>query len=702
MAGAAQSVGSVIARIEGDESDLVAAVAKSGKALRHFAGMATRASESIGSMGRKLSLFVTGPMVAFGYFASRQAREFDLAMTESTSIMANLTEEMRGQLRKQALALSEHSRFTAAELARGYYYMTSAGLDAVEALKSLPTVAAFAQAGLFDLDKATVLLAQSQAALGMRSKDVEVNLLNMTRVSNALVQANILSQGTVEEFAEALTHKSAAALRLVGKDMEEGLAVLMAYHDAGVRATHAGEMMYIMLRDLQRASFANREMFQKFGVEVFNSQGAITNVGEMIGQLEKALMDLSPEGRRAALTLMGFQERSRAAVEMLIGFSGKIQRYESILRGAGDVTQKVADKQLSSFDSKIKMATHALNQFVIVVGEQILPKVIAFLTWLTQLVAAYQALGPSGKAAVKALAAMAFLAGPTLKFLSGQIHLWGVLIPSLHQGAKAYHSAAVALKAFRAAGMIGLGGAALAGVAGIVGLLSMVKQTKEATATEIQSMEALKWQDQNAQAQFGMSPAKIKAEMIRRRKQDLAARAAAEEAGRKPKTGTLDELSMLTEEERNDTLRSQAAFLRDQEAAILDRLDDEKKLNFLLERRKALEQAFAKADITKRWQTKQALLSTEEQIAEILDSQKELRRDDWERLRNAPQYAGAIEKGSLESYSAEHAKAESPTQALLQEQKKEVRISEQILSAARQAVTLLDSKGLKPEVVNIE
>jgi hypothetical protein len=212
----------------------------------------------------------------------------------------------------------------------------------------------------------------------------------------------------------------------------------------------------------------------------------------------------------------------------------------------------------------------------------------------------------------------------------------------------------------------------------------------------------LKWQDQNAQAQFGMSPAKIKAEMIRRRQQDLAARAAAEEAGRKPKTGSLDELSMLTEEERNDVLRSQAAFLRDQEAAILDRLDDEKKLNFLLERRKALEQAFAKADITKRWQTKQELLSTEEQIAEILDSQKELRRDDWERLRNAPQYAGAIEKGSLEAYSAEHAKAESPTQALLQEQKKEVRISEQLLSAARQAVTLLDSKGLKPEVVNIE
>jgi len=89
---------------------------------------------------------------------------------------------------------------------------------------------------MFDMARATDLLTDAQSALGLTIRDDAIaNMEEMVRVSDVLVRANTLANASVEQFSVALTTKSGAALRALNKDMEEGVAVLAAFADQGIK-----------------------------------------------------------------------------------------------------------------------------------------------------------------------------------------------------------------------------------------------------------------------------------------------------------------------------------------------------------------------------------------------------------------------------------------------------------------------------------
>src|SRR5690606_19776767 len=146
------------------------------------------------------------------------------------------------------------------------------------------------------------------------------------------VRANVLAIASVEQFAESLTNRAAAALRTVNKDVEEGVAVLAAFADQGTKGASAGEQFSIVLRDLQTRARTNADVFQTFGVEVFNATGNMNNLADIMGDLENLLDGMSDKQQRAALAMLGFQDRSIGAMLALIGTSDAIRNYESELR----------------------------------------------------------------------------------------------------------------------------------------------------------------------------------------------------------------------------------------------------------------------------------------------------------------------------------------------------------------------------------
>ena len=111
-----------------------------------------------------------------------------------------------------------------------------------ESIEVARSVARFAQADSFDLATATDLLTRCAVSAGLtiRASDVIGNMRNMLRVSDVLVKANTTANATVEEFSKSLTNRGAAALRLVGKELEEGAAVLAALAPIQKRQGHRG------------------------------------------------------------------------------------------------------------------------------------------------------------------------------------------------------------------------------------------------------------------------------------------------------------------------------------------------------------------------------------------------------------------------------------------------------------------------------
>jgi TP901 family phage tail tape measure protein len=377
---------------------------------------AEKSAKAMQKVGRNLTMYVTAPITAFGLASVKAFSNFDDAMTASMAIMGDLSDTMKKDMVAAARKMGKESTFSAKQAAESYYFLASAGLDAAASIAALPKVAAFAQAGTFDMAKATDILTDAQSALGLVVKDTVKNTENMVALSDVLVKANTIANASVQQFGEALTNKAASAMKLLNIEVETGVAVLAAWADQGVKSMEAGEKFNIVTRDLQTAFRNNAKEFEKFNIAVFEN-GAIRNMADIIGDIERALKPMSVELQGNTLKMLGFQDRSVIAIKSLIGLSEKIRGYEKDLRKAGGITQEVADKQMESFKNQVAKAKKEIADLGIEIGAMLAPHIISLSEDVGELVRAFRALDEETQKQILKWTALAALLGPALLVL---------------------------------------------------------------------------------------------------------------------------------------------------------------------------------------------------------------------------------------------------------------------------------------------
>jgi len=321
--------------------------------LKRFRASVVTTLKRLVKFGATMGAMAVG--LAYGFARIAMAGErFNQKMHRSLAIMSGVTAKVRAEMKRTAFEVARTTTHSAEQAAESYFFLASAGLNAVQSIKALPTVAQFAQAGMFDMARATELLTDAQSALGLTVKDSQQNMLNMTRVGDVLVRANTLANASVQEFSEALTRKAAAAFKILGKDVEEVVAVLAYFADQGTKAAESGNALQIVLRELQEKAIDNEAAFKRVGVEVYNlATGRLRDMTHIIADLEDAVGNMTNRGMKSALMLMGFQARSVSFLQTLFGGSRIIHAYETALYRAGGTMKAVADKQLTPFEKSI-------------------------------------------------------------------------------------------------------------------------------------------------------------------------------------------------------------------------------------------------------------------------------------------------------------------------------------------------------------
>ena len=286
--------------------------------------------------------------------------DFNQQMTRSLAIMGDVSQGLRVNMVEAAREVSSQTQFAARDAAQAYFFLASAGLNAEQSVASLPTVSKFAQAGNFNLALATDLLTDAQSALGLTVNDTAQQIQNMARVGDVLVKANTLANASVQQFSEALTTKAGAGMRLLGMQVEEGVAVLAAFADQGVKGAEAGTALSIVLRDLQTKAIKEADAFRAAGVSVFDATGEFRNMANILRDLEGLLAGLSDQQKKNTLLTLGFSDKSVQFLQTLIGTSEKIREYEKNLRSAGGTMEKVSSQSLTKLQ---KFAASASASF---------------------------------------------------------------------------------------------------------------------------------------------------------------------------------------------------------------------------------------------------------------------------------------------------------------------------------------------------
>lgn len=370
----AYNAGSVVVDIGGDTKGFDTAL---GGVLGGFANLR--------NVALGVGAAVASALVGVAGYGIKSFAEFDKAMTQSLAIMGDVSDGMRSDMADAAREMAKTTSFSAVQAAESYFYLASAGLDAEAAMSALPTVATFAQAGMFDMARATDLLTDAQSALGLAIRDDAVaNMENMARVGNVLVKANTLANASVEQFSSALTNKAAASMRAFNIPMEEGVAVLAAFADQGLKGEAAGTAYNAMLIGLERTARENAKAYKDLNVAVFDASGEMRNMADIVGDMEVAFAGMSTEQMMAELSTLGLTRQSRDAIIQLLGMSEAVADYESQLRDAAGTMDDVAAKQLETFSERWGLLKDKLEDVAMSVGEVLMPHMERLVSWIDE------------------------------------------------------------------------------------------------------------------------------------------------------------------------------------------------------------------------------------------------------------------------------------------------------------------------------
>ena len=719
-------------KMKGDISDFQKKWQDASTTMNRLSNKAEEVSRKMDRFGKKMTTSLTLPIVGAAAAGVKAFSSFDKAMTESLAIMGNVSADTRKEMEALAKQLSTESTFSSKQAAESYFFLASAGLDAERSMAALPIVMKFAQAGAFDMAQATDLLTDAYSALGPAIAKTGDYQKDMTRLGDLLVKANTMANASVQQFSEALTNEAAAAMRNYGIEVEDGIAVLAAYADQGIKGQVAGSMFSRSVRLLTQTARENAEEFEKLGIRVFDSSGEIVRFSELAGGMEKAFAGMSTEARVAAMSQLGFQARTQQAIFPLIGASQAVEKYREGLTSAAGITDEVANKQLESLSAQLTIVRNKLVNAGIAIGETLAPYVVKLAERVSSLTEWFTSLDSEAQKNIIKWSLIVAAIGPVIVIVGKVIGIFAMLVT----GIKAVGAALMFLAANPVgAAIVAITAAAAAVYKAVKTLLEWRNATRQAAAAsrELAAMEEATNAARSKNAERWANDKNALSELNRVMESNLSIQekiASIQKQGEQYlSTATTDKLQaamdqlMAQQEEMNkataeapasivqpfqQTEKDAQAALKFEEQmskAVFDRMDTEGKINSLIEKRTSLVADLEKAQRGSEayYDIKGKILQAEKDLLHVGESRAAEIRRHGSAQDPAQQFSAAVEKGSAADYSARiRANTQDPAKKVQEEQKKELvvlnkKIQEQV-TILREGFASLTSRSSSSDV----
>lgn len=351
-------------------------------------------SSALGSAAKVGVAAVAGASTAVAGFATASVQagmSFDSAMSQVAATMGKSVDEI-GNLRDFAQEMGSTTAFSATEAAEALNYMALAGYDADTSMKMLPNVLNLAAAGGMDLARASDMVTDSQSALGLTLDETNSMVDQMAKASST-------TNTSVEQLGEAFLTIGATARDIKG-GTEEMSTVLGILADNSIKGSEGGTHLRNMLLSLQNPTDKGAAALDKLGVAVYDSDGNMRSMIDIIGDLQNGLSGMSDESRSAILSGI-FNKTDLAAVNALLNTSQeRFTEVGNAVAGAAGAAQDMANTQLDNLSGDVTLFQSALEGAKIAVSDQLTPSLREFVQFgsdgLSKLTASFQEGGLSG------------------------------------------------------------------------------------------------------------------------------------------------------------------------------------------------------------------------------------------------------------------------------------------------------------------
>ncbi|ADJ14835.1 phage tail tape measure protein, TP901 family [Halalkalicoccus jeotgali B3] len=280
-------------------------------------------------------------------------------MTESLSVVGDVSAEMEEQMRSTARTVAQETTYSAQQAAEGYYYLASAGLEAEEQIAALPEVASFATAGNIEMAEASDYATDIMKAFGYEADELDT-------VMDTLTATFTNHNQTAQDMGTAMSYVAPVA-EAAGMSIQETSAAIGMMGDAGIKGSKAGTSLRQAIASLQSPTSKQAELMNELGINATDSEGNLLGMTEIIRQLEQA-----GAGSAEVMELFGTQAGPGMQVLLSEG-SAALDKNTQKIRESGGVTQEVAEKQLQTFNNQLQILKSRVEEVFIAMGQNLLP-----------------------------------------------------------------------------------------------------------------------------------------------------------------------------------------------------------------------------------------------------------------------------------------------------------------------------------------
>lgn len=377
------------------------------RGLKSAKGMATSTSQditkSVGNLKKGALVTagaITAGLTAFGMSSVKAGMEFDTSMSQVAATMGKTNAELQqeigevdlawghfsGNLREYAQEMGKHTAFSATEAADALNYMALAGYDAQKSMQMLPNVLNLAAAGSMDLATASDMVTDASSALGLTTEET-------TALVDQMAMASSKSNTSVAQLGDAMLTVGGTAKNLRGGTTELSTA-LGILADNGIKGSEGGTILRNTILSLTAPTSKAQKELDALGVSVFDSEGNMRSMNDIMMDLDSSMSNLTGEERAAAMSKI-FNSRDLKGVEALLAGAGdRWNELSGYIDDAQGSAQKMADTQLDNLQGDITLLKSAWEGLQISVSDKVTPALRGLVQALTWAIDHASTLGP--------------------------------------------------------------------------------------------------------------------------------------------------------------------------------------------------------------------------------------------------------------------------------------------------------------------
>lgn len=371
--------------------------------LDAFAGKMSSAGEALTGFGKKMSTRVTLPLVGMGTAALTTGMNFEEGMSKVQAISGATGDELV-QLEDMAKDLGETTRFSATEAASGMEFLAMSGMNTNEVLETMPGLLDLAASSGMDLGRAADIATNILSGFGMEAEEAG-------RVSDVLAKGASTANTTVEQLGGAMAVVAPVANAL---ELEiEGVSAAVGFmSDAGLQGEQAGRMLRQGFLRLSNPTGKAADLIEDLGINVFDADGNMKDLDDVVRELEKGLDGMSSEAQTAALSTLFGAESVAGWTALIERGSDELSDYTDELIDSEGAASEMSDTMQDNAKGAITEFRSALEGVGIAVAEHLLPAFTTIVEKGTNVVRKFGELDDSTQKTILIVGGLAAAIGP--------------------------------------------------------------------------------------------------------------------------------------------------------------------------------------------------------------------------------------------------------------------------------------------------